>query len=286
MNARRIGAVTAAAAIALGLAACGSSDSGSGSGSSGSASADAPTGKKIKIGTKFDQPGLGLKKGTEMSGFDVDVATYVAKELGSNAGDIEWVQAVSAQRETLLSSGQVDMIVATYSITDKRKEQVSFAGPYFIAGQDLLVRADESAIKGKADLDGKKLCSVKGSTPAQKVKDVIPGVNLQEFATYSECVAGLVSKAVDAVTTDDTILAGFAAQDQFKGKLKVVGQTFSTENYGIGLKKGDTEMCTKVTDAINKMIKDGDWEKAVQKNFGPAGYKPSDQNPPTPAACA
>ena len=286
MNARRIGAVTAAAAIALGLAACGSSDSGSGSGSSGSASADAPTGKKIKIGTKFDQPGLGLKKGTEMSGFDVDVATYVAKELGSNAGDIEWVQAVSAQRETLLSSGQVDMIVATYSITDKRKEQVSFAGPYVIAGQDLLVRADESAIKGKADLDGKKLCSVKGSTPAQKVKDEIPGVNLQEFATYSECVAGLVSKAVDAVTTDDTILAGFAAQDQFKGKLKVVGQTFSTENYGIGLKKGDTEMCTKVTDAINKMIKDGDWEKAVQKNFGPAGYKPSDQNPPTPAACA
>ena len=271
MNARRIGAVTAAAAIALGLAACGSSDSGSGSGSSGSASADAPTGKKIKIGTKFDQPGLGLKNGTEMSGFDVDVATYVAKELGSNAGDIEWVQAVSAQRETLLSSGQVDMIVATYSITDKRKEQVSFAGPYFIAGQDLLVRADESAIKGKADLDGKKLCSVKGSTPAQKVKDEIPGVNLQEFATYSECVAGLVSKAVDAVTTDDTILAGFAAQDQFKGKLKVVGQTFSTENYGIGLKKGDSELRNKINDALEKMESDGSWKAAFEKNLGPAG---------------
>jgi glutamate transport system substrate-binding protein len=286
MNARRIGAVTAAAAIALGLAACGSSDSGSGSGSSGSASADAPTGKKIKIGTKFDQPGLGLKKGTEMSGFDVDVATYVAKELGSNAGDIEWVQAVSAQRETLLSSGQVDMIVATYSITDKRKEQVSFAGPYFIAGQDLLVRADEKDITGPESMVGKKLCSVKGSTPAQKVADKYPGVNLQEFATYSECVAGLVSKAVDAVTTDDTILAGFAAQDQFKGKLKVVGKTFSEENYGIGLKKGDTEMCTKVTDAINKMIKDGAWQKAVDKNFGPANYKPSTGNPPTPAACS
>jgi glutamate transport system substrate-binding protein len=288
MNARRIGATSAAAILALGLAACGSSDSGSDSGASGgaSASADAPTGKKIKIGTKFDQPGLGLKKGSEMSGFDVDVATYVAKELGSNAGDIEWVQAVSAQRETLLSSGQVDMIVATYSITDKRKEQVGFAGPYFIAGQDLLTRADETGIKGKADLDGKKLCSVKGSTPAQKIKDEIPGVNLAEFATYSECVAGLVSKAVDAVTTDDTILAGFAAQDQFKGKLKVVGQPFSTENYGIGIKKDDAEMCKKVTDAITKMIKDGAWEKAVEENFGPAGYKPSDKNPPTPAtAC-
>ncbi|MCA0337117.1 MAG: glutamate ABC transporter substrate-binding protein [Actinobacteria bacterium] len=281
MNARRMGAAGAAVLIALGLAACGSSSDGS-----GDAAAEKATGKKIKIGTKFDQPGLGLKKGTEMSGFDIDVATYVAKELGSNAPDIEWVQAVSAQRETLLSSGQVDMIVATYSITDKRKEQVAFAGPYFIAGQDLLVRADEKDITGPESMVGKKLCSVKGSTPAQKVADKYPGVNLQEFATYSECVAGLVSKAVDAVTTDDTILAGFAAQDQFKGKLKVVGKTFSEENYGIGLKKGDTEMCQKVTDAINKMIKDGAWQKAVDKNFGPANYKPSTGNPPTPAACS
>jgi glutamate transport system substrate-binding protein len=276
-----MGAAGAAVLIALGLAACGSSSDGS-----GDAAAEKATGKKIKIGTKFDQPGLGLKKGTEMSGFDIDVATYVAKELGSNAPDIEWVQAVSAQRETLLSSGQVDMIVATYSITDKRKEQVAFAGPYFIAGQDLLVRADEKDITGPESMVGKKLCSVKGSTPAQKVADKYPGVNLQEFATYSECVAGLVSKAVDAVTTDDTILAGFAAQDQFKGKLKVVGKTFSEENYGIGLKKGDTEMCQKVTDAINKMIKDGAWQKAVDKNFGPANYKPSTGNPPTPAACS
>lgn len=283
MKARRFATVAAAALLAsLSLAACGSSSSGG----SDSASAEPATGKKIKIGTKFDQPGLGLKKGTEMSGFDVDVATYVAKELGSNAADIEWVQAVSAQRETLLSTGQVDMIVATYSITDKRKEQVAFAGPYFIAGQDLLVRADDSGITGPDSLDGKKLCSVKGSTSAQKVQDKVPGVNLQEFGTYSECVAGLVSGAVDAVTTDDTILAGYAAQEQFKGKVKVVGTTFSTENYGIGLKKGDTAMCEKVTAAIEKMIKDGAWQKAVDANFGPASYKPGEGNPPTPAACS
>lgn len=284
MNARRMGAAAAAGVIALGLAACGSGSSGSGS--SGGDTAEKATGKKIKIGTKFDQPGLGLKKGAEMSGFDIDVAKYVAKELGSNGPDIEWVQAVSAQRETLLETGQVDMIVATYSITDKRKEKVAFAGPYLIAGQDLLVRADEKDITGPESMVGKKLCSVKGSTPAQKVADKYPGVNLQEFATYSECVAGLVSKAVDAVTTDDTILAGFAAQDQFKGKLKVVGKTFSEEKYGIGLKKGDAEMCKKVTDAINKMIKDGAWEKAVKDNFGPANYKPGTGNPPTPDACA
>lgn len=284
MNVRRPMALAAAGVLLVGLAACGSGSS-STSGSA-AASSEAATGKKIKIGTKFDQPGLGLKQGSEMSGFDVDVAKYVAKQLGSNSPDIEWVQAVSAQRETLISSGQVDMIVATYSITDKRKESVSFAGPYFIAGQDLLVRSDESGIVGPESLDGKKLCSVKGSTSAQKVKDKVPGVNLVEFATYSECMAGLISKGIDALTTDDTILAGFASQSQFKGKVKVVGKTFSTENYGIGIKKGDTALCTKVTDAITKMIKDGDWQKAVDKHFGPAGYKAGAGNPPTPAACS
>ncbi|GGM81809.1 MULTISPECIES: glutamate ABC transporter substrate-binding protein [Terrabacter] len=278
MKARRLGAVAAAATLALTLAACGSSDSGGNAGSSG--------GKGLKIGIKFDQPGLGLKKGTEFTGMDVDVAKYVAKSLGTAEGDITWVQAPSAQRETLISTGQVDMVVATYSITDARKEKVSFAGPYFIAGQDLLVRADDSSITGPDTLKGKKLCSVTGSTSAQKVKEKVPDVNLQEFGTYSECVAALASGAIDALTTDDTILAGYAAQDQYKGKLKVVGQPFSTENYGIGIKKGDTAMCQKITDAIKTMISDGSWQKAVDANLGPAGYKPGAGNPPTPASCS
>ncbi|HYN65620.1 MAG TPA: glutamate ABC transporter substrate-binding protein [Ornithinibacter sp.] len=272
--------VAAAAVLALSLSACGSDepDAGSDGGDSG--------GTGLKIGIKFDQPGLGLKQGSEFTGLDVDVATYIAKELGVEAGDIEWVQAPSAQRETLISAGQVDMVVATYSITDARKEKVSFAGPYFVAGQDLLVRADDTSITGPDTLDGKKLCSVTGSTSAQKVKDTVPGVNLQEFGTYSECVAALASGAIDALTTDDTILAGYAAQEQYKGKLKVVGQTFSEERYGIGLKKGDTAQCQKITDAINKMITDGEWQKIVDANLGPAGYTPPAGNPPTPDACA
>ncbi|GAA5023676.1 glutamate ABC transporter substrate-binding protein [Terrabacter aeriphilus] len=277
MNARRLGAAAAAATLALTLAACGSSDGGSG---------DSSGGKGLKIGIKFDQPGLGLKKGSEFTGMDVDVAKYVAKALGTAEGDITWVQAPSAQRETLISTGQVDMVVATYSITDARKEKISFAGPYFIAGQDLLVRADDSSITGPDSLAGKKLCSVTGSTSAQNVKEKVPGVNLQEFGTYSECVAALASGAIDALTTDDTILAGYAAQDQYKGKLKVVGKPFSTENYGIGIKKGDTAMCQKITDAIKTMISDGSWQKAVDSNLGPAGYKPGADNPPTPASCS
>jgi glutamate transport system substrate-binding protein len=271
-------AAAAVAAVALfGLAACGGSDNAS-TGSAG--------GQKLKIGIKFDQPGLGLKQGDKYTGMDVDVATYIAQKLGTGAADITWVQAPSAQRETLISSGQVDMVVATYSITDARKEKVSFAGPYFIAGQDLLVRADDASITGPDALAGKKLCSVKGSTSAQKVKDKYPTVQLQEFGTYSECVAALVAKGVDALTTDDTILAGYAAQPQYKGKLKVVGKTFSQERYGIGIKKGDTATCQKITDAIKAMVTDGSWQKAVDANLGPAGYKPGTGNPPTPDACA
>jgi glutamate transport system substrate-binding protein len=279
MIARRTRAALGVAAVAcLGLAACGGSDDASTTGGG--------AGSKLKIGIKFDQPGLGLKQGDKYTGLDVDVATYVAGKLGTQPGDITWVQAPSAQRETLIETGQVDLVVATYSITDARKQKVSFAGPYFIAGQDLLVRSDEATITSPETLTGKKLCSVKGSTSAQKVKDKYPGVQLQEFGTYSECVAALVAKGVDALTTDDTILAGYAAQEQYKGKLKVVGKTFSEERYGIGLKKGDVAMCQKVTDAVKAMVADGSWQKAVDTNLGPAAYQPGPGNPPTPDACA
>jgi len=281
MKVRQIGAVAAASVLALGLTACGDSanDGGSGGGGGGG-------GGSFKVGIKFDQPGLGLKQGSDYKGLDVDVAKYVAKELGHDEGDIQWVQAPSAQRETLISTGQVNMVVATYSITDARKEKVSFAGPYFIAGQDLLVRADDSSITGPEALTGKKLCSVTGSTSAQKVKDKYPGVQLQEFGTYSECVTALVSKGVDALTTDNTILAGYAAQDQYKGKLKVVGKPFSEERYGIGIKKGDTATCDKINTALKKMVDSGDWKKAVDDNLGPAGFQPDAKNPPTPDACS
>ena len=178
----------------------------------------------VKIGIKFDQPGLGQQVGNSYEGFDIDVANFVAKELGYES--VEFVETPSAQRETMLQSDQVKMIFATYSITDERKEKVSFAGPYFIAGQDLLVASD-AKITGVDDLDGKKLCSVKGSTSADNVKEEVPGVQLQEFDTYSKCLDLVANGQLDALTTDNTILAGYAAQKQYTDKLKVVGNTFS-----------------------------------------------------------
>jgi glutamate transport system substrate-binding protein len=275
MKLRRTTIAATAVVAAVGLAACGGSDT-SGGGSGGA----------FKVGIKFDQPGMGLKEGSQYTGFDVDVAKYVAKALGHKESDIQFVEAPTPQRETLISTGQVNYIVGTYSITDERKQKVSFAGPYFIAGQDLLVRSDETAITGPETLTGKKLCSVKGSTSAAKVKDKYPGVQLQEYDTYSKCVEALTAKVVDALTTDNTILAGYASQDAYKGKLKLVGKTFSEEKYGIGLKKGDTALCTKITDALKKMVQDGSWQKAVETNLGPAGFKPGTGNPPTPEACS
>lgn len=251
-------ALALAVALPLSISACG----GGGGGSEAS---------KITIGTKFDQPGLGLKNpdGT-MSGFDVDVATYVAGQLGFKPEDIEWKESPSSQRETLIQNDQVKFIAATYSITDARKEKVSFAGPYLITGQSLLVKADNTDITGAESLqNNKKLCSVSGSTPAQRIKDKYPGVQLQQYDTYSACIEALKNGAIDAVTTDEVILAGYAAQTP--GAFKIVGQPFSEERYGIGLKKDDTELQTKINDAITKMESDGAWKAAFDKNLGPAG---------------
>jgi glutamate transport system substrate-binding protein len=266
---RAAAALALAVALPLAATACGGGSSSSGD--------------TIVIGTKFDQPGLGLKNpdGT-MSGFDVDVATYVAKELGYAPDKIEWKESPSAQRETLIQNDQVKFIAATYSITDARKEKVSFAGPYLVTGQSLLVKADNTDITSADSLaNNKKLCSVSGSTPAQRIKDKYPGVQLQQYDTYSACIEALKNGAIDAVTTDETILAGYAAQSP--GTFKIVGQPFSTENYGIGLKKDDKELCTKVTDAIKKMESDGAWKAAWDKNLGPAGLPAP--TPPTPDAC-
>ncbi|MDZ7932725.1 MAG: glutamate ABC transporter substrate-binding protein [Rhodococcus sp. (in: high G+C Gram-positive bacteria)] len=223
------------------------------------------------VGIKFDQPGLGLRNpdGT-FSGFDVEVAKYVAGQLGVDEANIEFKESPSAQRETLIENGEVDYIVATYSITDTRKEKVGFAGPYFVAGQSLLVSQDNTDITGPASLEGKRLCSVSGSTPAQNIADEYPGVQLQNYDTYSACVEALNNGSIDAVTTDDIILAGYAAQ--FPGQLKVVGEPFTTENYGIGLSKDDTEGRNQINDAIEEMISSGAWEQAFNDTVGASGY--------------
>ncbi|MET8745105.1 glutamate ABC transporter substrate-binding protein [Streptomyces sp. NPDC004728] len=271
MQLRKVTAASAAVlALAITATACGSDKEDGGSGDS----------KKITIGIKIDQPGIGLKTPDgKYVGFDVDVATYVAKELGYDAKDIVFKETKSADRETAIERGDVKFIAASYSINDERLQKVDFAGPYLLAHQDILVRADDDSIKSPEDLNNKKLCSVTGSTSAKNVKDKLaPKAQLQTYGGYSECLTGLENKVIDALTTDDSILAGYASQANFQGKFKLAGFKMTNENYGIGLKKGDADLKKKVNDALTKMVSDGSWEKAVKANFGPANYK----NEPAP----
>ncbi|MEU3729441.1 glutamate ABC transporter substrate-binding protein [Streptomyces sp. NPDC033538] len=272
MKLRKVTAASAAVfALALTATACGSDD-GDDSGSSGGG------GKKITIGIKFDQPGLGQKTPDGYEGFDVDIATYVAKKLGYAEDQIEWKESKSADRETMLQRGDVDFIAATYSITPERSEKVDFAGPYLLAHQDVLIRADDDKIKSPEDLNDAKLCSVTGSTSAQNIKEKLaPKAQLQPYPTYSACLPGLQNGAIDALTTDDSILAGYASQKQFEGKFKLGGFKLTNENYGIGVKKG-SDLKDKINKALEEMVADKSWDKAVKDNFGPANYK----NEPAP----
>jgi len=275
MRITRLTAAFAAAAMALAVAACGGGgDSGSGSGSgSGTASGiigKAASQKKLVIGVKADQPGLGLQTGSTYSGFDIEIAKIVAKGLGVDPSGIEWKTTVSANREPFIQQGQVDLVVATYTINDDRKKVVNFGGPYYVAGQDLLVPTN-STITGPDSLAGKKVCSVTGSTPAKRIQTDYKQAKLQQFDSYSKCVTALAGGQVDAVTTDDIILAGYAAQPQYAGKFKVVGKKFSDEPYGIGLKKNDTAGCNKINDILKTAATDGSYKAAWDSTLGKSG---------------
>ena len=263
------------------LAACGSGG-GSGPNPTPAPVAGAPGGK-LTIGVPFDEPGLGVRTGDAYTGFDVDTAVYIAGALGVTRDNITWKEANADQRQQLLESGGADLIVSTFSITDQRKQVVDFAGPYFVAHQDLLVRRNDTEITGPEALDGKTLCSVPGTTSAAYVTSHFLGnIKLLEKPRFSDCVNSLANSEVDAVTTDDVILAGFAAQPQYQGKLKVVGKGFSDEIYGVGVKKGNSDLVGKVNAALKQYIDDGSWRKSLDANVRPSGYSIPD--PPTVAS--
>jgi glutamate transport system substrate-binding protein len=275
MRIKRMAAAAAIAVLTLGAAACGGDDGGGGedTGNAGEASgviAKAENEKKLVMGVKADQPGLGLQTGSTYEGFDIEIAKIVAKGLGVEESGIEWKTTVSANREPFLQQGQVDIVVASYTINDERKKVVAFAGPYYVAGQDLLVPTN-STIAGPEDLAGKRVCSVRGSTPAGRIKEEYPQAQLQEQDDYSDCVQAMVGGAFDAVTTDDIILAGYAAQQQYAGKFKVVGKPFSEEPYGIGLAKDDTEGCERINEILKEAAADGSIKAAWDKTLGASG---------------
>ncbi|GAB4099915.1 glutamate ABC transporter substrate-binding protein [Sinomonas halotolerans] len=263
----------ATAALALALSACGGSGGDSPKPADNPSFAAGTTMEKlskagsIKIGTKFDQPLFG-QKGLDGKpvGFDVEIGKALAAKLGIGADKIEWVETVSANREAFIEQGRVDIVVATYTINDKRKEKVAFAGPYYEAGQALLVNKDNDTITKPEDVKGKKVCSVTGSTPATTIVEEY-GAVLVPAAKYSDCLEPLRNKQVEAITTDNVILAGFVDKEPDAFKL-ASDQTFTKEPYGIGLKKDDTEFRNWINDQLEAFEKDGTYKKAWEDTAG------------------
>ncbi|WP_309105914.1 glutamate ABC transporter substrate-binding protein [Arthrobacter sp.] len=274
MTRRKSLLVAASAALALSLSACGG-----GTTTTNPTVAEKPTfaagstmeklssAGTIKIGTKFDQPLFG-QKGLDGKpiGFDVEIGKLIAAKLGIPADKIEWKETVSANREQFIKNSDVDIIVATYTINDKRKAEVSFAGPYYEAGQALMVNKDNTSITKPEDVKGKKVCSVTGSTPAATIVEKYQA-ELVPAATYSACLEPLRNKQVEAITTDNVILAGFVNKEPEAFKL-ASDETFTKEPYGIGLKKDDTEFRNWINDQLEEFASDGSYKKAWEATAG------------------
>ena len=286
------GLATAAAATML-LAACGApgsaTDPDAGSGGSDEPTGDGPYSLEIAenpefeagttmatlaeagaitIGTKFDQPLFGLLgTGDVPAGFDVAIGALIASKLGIPFDSIDWTETPSNIRETAIQNGDVDLVVATYTINDKRKALIDFAGPYFVAGQAIMVLADNDDIKGPEDLEGQPVCSVEGSTPAATIVDTY-GAELVPTDVYSNCLDPLRNGQVVAVTTDNVILSGFVDQNEPEFKLAGDGETFTEEPYGIGLTLGDQAYRDFVNDVLEEAFEDGTWARLFEETAG------------------
>ncbi len=278
----------------LGLAACGSDDDpavtpGPDGGEApapgfdaGTTMAELQAAGRMTVGVKFDQPGFGLKNPTTgaVEGFDVEIAKLLAAGIyggtaAEAAGKVQFVETISANREPFLESGQVDLVVATYTINDTRKGRVGFAGPYFVARQDIMVKASDATINGVADLNGKKVCTVRGSTSEKNIRAQAPQADVSLFDLYSQCAEALGDGRVVAVSTDDTILAGLVQARAAQGgdPFKLVGAPFSQEPYGVGLAKGDDAFRTFLNDLLEEIFANGEWVAAFERTLGQIGLE-------------
>jgi len=250
-------------ALSLSLAACGGGDDEGGTATveespefeAGTTMAEIAEAGTVTVGTKFDQPGFGLLGLEDVpEGFDVEVAKIIAGALGVAEEDIEWKETPSDVREQVIEDGEVDFVVATYTINDERKERISFAGPYYNAGQMLMVSSDNDTITGPESLKENpdaKVCTVTGSTPSENIREYLANENqLVLFDVYDKCADALRTGQVDVVTTDNVILAGFVSESD--GEFKLVGEQFTEEPYGIGIEKGDVEFCEFINETLQE----------------------------------
>ena len=235
---------------------------------------------KIIVGTKYDQPLFGqVNTATgKPEGFDVEMAKILAQKIFGPGGEskIEFTEAISRNREPFLEEGKVDIVIATYTINDARKQKIDFSRPYYVAGQDIMVKKANTTIKAVEDLNGKKVCTAKGSTSETNLRAKAPQSEPILFDTYSECAQALADGRVEAVSTDNVILIGLIDKNP---DFKLVGKTFTTEPYGIGMAKNRKGFQAFIDGVLEQSFADGTWKKAYENTVGKVAG-PAPQPPP------
>jgi glutamate transport system substrate-binding protein len=240
----------------------------------GSTMAEIQESGTLRVGVKYDQPLFGVNTPGGVEGFDAEIAILIAEGIwGEDGGDnIEWSEAVSAVREEVLEQDQVDIVVATYTINDDRKELVDFAGPYYVAGQDIMVEdGNPEGIEGVDDLNGQPVCSVEGSTSIENLREMAPDADVVSLDTYSACAEELAQGNVTAVTTDNVILLGLIDE---RGEFELVDNPFTEEPYGIGVQKDEDEFRDWINDRLEEIYESGEWEQAWDDTAGVVGETP------------
>ncbi len=223
-------------------------------------------------GVKDTVPGFGIvdEKTKQIVGFDVEMCQIIADNLGVK---LELKPVTSATRIPMLAQGQVDLVGATMTHKKSREEQIDFSITYFNAAQKLLVKKD-SGIKSVADLKGKKVASVKGSTSEKNVKAAQPDCTVISFENYPEAFLALKQGKAVAVTTDDVILAGLIGADANPDQWEIVGEPISAEPYGLGVPENDSDFRDAVNVALMEAWESGSFQKAYEKWFGPKTNTP------------
>lgn len=238
----------------------------------------------VRIGVKTDVPGLGYLEpgsaaGSVPEGFDIEIGKIIAGELSISAEDIEWVSLSTFDREHSIKQNKVDLVIASFSMTEDRAAEVGQAGPYFVTGQQLMVRDDETEILDVDDIEGRTVCAVAGATSNEAI--IAQGAITKAYNSYSTCVEALLAGELDAVSTDGAILAGFI--DQHPDDLRIAGTPFTTERYGIGYRHGDTALCEFLVQTLLDSYEDGSWKAAYESTLGKEGLEAP--RAPRPDSC-
>ena len=225
---------------------------------------------EVVIGIKTDTYPFGFKdKNGKYTGYDIDLANMIGQEIFQKKGKVKFVPVTASDRMMKLFSEDVDMIVATMSVTPTRLQIMDFSDPYYIAGQAVLVKKG-SKIKGLRDLNGKKAIIVFGTSSESSLRAAVPRVSIIGYKTYNEAVKALKQGKADAIVSDDTILIGLSLKD---ANLVLLPKRYSREPYAVAFRKGQEseDLVRIVNNVINESVRNGTLQK-LQKNYGIKKY--------------